>query len=97
MSISISITVQEAFLIVLTIPRLDLHANVVIDAEDEEIRDGVEDSDTQKDLRIIERNLLRHLHHSQNDHQVGAASGQLCTGMRHLENLHLGAESIHDG
>lgn len=55
---------------------LDLHADVVVDGEDDEIGDDVKNAHSHENLRVLEGYPLRHLHHSQDNHQVGAANSQ---------------------
>lgn len=55
-----------------TLLRVDLHLHVKVDAQNDEIRDDIENADAQKDLRVFEGYLLGYLHHSENDEQIGA-------------------------
>ena len=48
-----------------------LHLYVNVDSCDDQVRNDVCRADTHKDVRVIERNLLRHLHHHKDNHQVG--------------------------
>ena len=62
----------------MTSPCLDLHADIIVDADNDQVRNDVQGSDAVQDIGIIERNLFRHLHHSEYDHQVGAATHVSC-------------------
>ncbi len=66
----------------LTFVRVDLLSNVEVDAQDDQVGNNVHSAYAHEDLWIIEGYLLRYLHHTKDDHQVGAAertaSVQLC-------------------
>lgn len=75
----------------------DLYSNVEVEAENEQVGDDVEDSDSHQDLRIIKGNSLRYLHHSKHDDKVGTVIDQpLLEEARHL-NLHCRTDSHSDG
>lgn len=48
------------------------HLYVQVDSCNDQVRDDVRHAYTHEDVRVIERNLLRHLHHHKDEHQVGA-------------------------
>jgi hypothetical protein len=50
-----------------------LNLYVKVDTCDDQVRNDVQRADTHEDVGVIERNLFRHLHHHQDDHQVGTA------------------------
>ena len=56
----------------LTLLLVNLHLDIHVDAKDEKIADDVESAHAHEDLRIFERNLLRCLHHHEDDDEVGA-------------------------
>ena len=56
----------------LTLFLIDLLLYVQIDGDNYEVGNDVHGPDTQKDLRILERNFFRYLHHTKYDHQVRA-------------------------
>ena len=43
---------------------VDFLLEVEVDADDDKVRDDVEGADAHEDLRVIERNLFRDLHHA---------------------------------
>ena len=49
---------------------VDFHLYVQVDAQDDEIRHHIENTDAQKDLRVFKGDFLRDLHHAENDDQV---------------------------
>lgn len=49
---------------------IDLGLYVDVDAQDEDVGEDVEGSHAEKNLRIIERYLLRYLHHPQDDDHI---------------------------
>lgn len=60
----------------LTLLLLYLNTNVVVDGEHYEVGNNVEQAHSIENIGIIERHLLRHLHHTQDDGQVGAMTDQ---------------------
>ena len=52
---------------------IDLHLHVEVDAENDQVGDNVEASDAEQNVGVFEGNLLRHLHHTEHDDEVGAA------------------------
>jgi len=50
---------------------VDLQQDVTVDGSNDEVAGDVEGPDAIKDGRIVEGDLLRDLHHSENDDQVG--------------------------
>lgn len=56
-----------------TFLRVDLLSDEEIDTGDDQVGEDVQSADGHEDLRIIEGYLFRHLHHTQDDHQIGTA------------------------
>lgn len=56
-----------------TLLRVDLLLDEEVDCSNDQVGDDVEASHTQEDLRVVKWNLLGHLHHAKNNHQIGAA------------------------
>ncbi len=54
-----------------TLLRVDLHLHVEVDPHNDEIGDHIENADAQKDLRVLKWYLLGHLHHAQDNEQIG--------------------------
>ena len=62
----VSIILQAIFR-KLTLLLLYLHSDVVVDGEYYEVGNNVEDAHSVEDSRVIEWDLLRYLHHTQDD------------------------------
>ena len=77
---------------------VDLHLGVQIYADNDEVADDVERAHAVQDVRVVEGHFFAHLHHHQDDDQVGTwGLGQLRSFDRVLPvwgALHL---RIHDG
>ena len=56
-----------------TLLLVDQEMGIGINANDDQIRQHIARANEHQDLRIVERNLLRHLHHHKDDHKVGSA------------------------
>lgn len=56
----------------LTFLRVDLLSNIEVYAQYNQVGDDVQGADAHKDLWVVEGDLLRHLHHTKYDHQIGA-------------------------
>lgn len=56
----------------LTLLLVDLLLKVQVYAGDDDVGCDVKDPDVHQDLGVVEGYLLRHLHHPEDDHQVGA-------------------------
>ena len=70
--------------------------DVEVDAGDDEVREDVESADTHQDVLILERDLLRHLHHPKDDDQVRAAHVLVAARLQgDCGSLHLRTDS-HD-
>ncbi len=53
-----------------TLLLVDLEQDVTVDGGNEDVAADVEGSDAVQNGRVVEGDLLRHLHHSENDDQV---------------------------
>lgn len=47
---------------------IDFLLEVEVDADDDEVRDGVEGTDAHEDLRVVKGDLFGDLHHAEDDH-----------------------------
>lgn len=56
-----------------TILRLDLGAGHEIQPENDDVGHNVHQPDVVEDGRILERNTFRHLHHAEDDDEIGSA------------------------
>lgn len=56
----------------LTLLPVDLDLDVVVDAQDDQVADHVERAHGVEDIGVVEGDLLGHLDHAQDDHNVGA-------------------------
>lgn len=56
-----------------TLLLVDNTLNVQVDGSNEHIATNVDGANNVEHLRVVERNALRHLHHTQDDDQVGTA------------------------
>lgn len=52
--------------------RIDLLLKEEIDCGDDQVGDDVEGSNTRENDGVIKWHFFRHLHHAENNHQVGA-------------------------
>ena len=48
-----------------------LHTNIEVDSSDDQVRDDIHRANCHQDIWVIERNFLGHLHHHEDDDQVG--------------------------
>ena len=55
-----------------TLLRVDLLLKEKVNANNDQVRDDIQRADARENLRIFEWYLLRHLHHTEDDDQVGA-------------------------
>jgi hypothetical protein len=61
----------------LTLLLVDQEVHVGVDGDDDQIGRKVSSTDHHQDIRILEGDLLRNLHHHKDDYQVGTgAPGQ---------------------
>lgn len=58
----------------LTLLLVDLHLDVVIDTHDDQVAEDVETAHGVQDIGILKGHLFGHLHHTKDDHQVGAGA-----------------------
>ena len=70
---TISLRCSPLYTIVeLTFPLVNLHVYQSIQSKDDQVRCDVPDTDKEKSVWVVERNSLGHLHHSENNDQVGS-------------------------
>jgi hypothetical protein len=62
----------RVILVELTFLRVDLLSYVEVYAQYDQVGDDVHGANAHKDLWVVEGDLLRHLHHTKYDHQIGA-------------------------
>lgn len=60
-----------------TLLLVDNALNIQVDDTNEDIATNVDGANNVEHLRVVERNALRHLHHTQDDDQVGAANSKV--------------------
>lgn len=59
-----------------TLLLVDNTLNVQVDGCNEDIATNVDGANNVEHLRVVERDALRHLHHTQDDDQVGTANSK---------------------
>lgn len=55
-----------------TLFRVNLLLHVEVDGRNDQVRNNVQRADAHEDLGIVEGYLLGYLHHTEDDHQIGA-------------------------
>lgn len=60
------------FNVVRALFRIDLLLKDEIDCSDDQVGNDVKGSNTQENVGVVKWHLFRHLHHAENNHQIGA-------------------------